>query len=92
MDQDPNTPTLARWLWYAVGPLPPYGRVWGCAGGCYYRVAALAQLPEFASGTPSPLWRALLNASRESVRAVDMSAPALVHAMGERGAPRRATE
>jgi len=40
---------------------------------------------EFASGTPSPLWRALLNASRESVRAVDMSAPALVHAMGGRG-------
>lgn len=71
----------------AVGPPPPYGRVWGCAGGCYYRVAALAQLPEFASGTPSPLWRALLNASRESVRAVDMAAPALVHAMGGRVVP-----
>ena len=66
---------------------PPYGRVWGCSGGCYYRVSALSNLSELRAGTASSLWRQIKAAAPDSINAVDMAVPSLVHALGGRVVP-----
>ena len=66
---------------------PPFGRVWGCAGGCYYRVGALGALPEVRRGEPSAAWRMVLRTSPAALNAVDMAAPTLIHMLGGRVIP-----